>query len=510
MAAPRLAPLDFQPGTQRDGTRLDGNRYLDAKWCRWRIGRPRSMGGYSRTTDQIGGIPRKLYPFYSGSKVIMHVGTAKGIQQVVVDQTGAFVGISDRTPATFTGGINVGWTIDGIFDTTSNTVTVVAHAVPDLTSLASTQTTTPFFGQIDSTNPLMPITSASLSSGIVCVQPYLFGFSSDGLVQWSQPNQPSTLGTIGSGAGTARVSAQKIVAGAALRGGGSQSPAAIFWSLSEVINATFVGGAPIFAFNTVSPSSSILSSDAVIEYDGLYFWPGVDRFLVYNGSVVEVKNEQNQDWFFDNMNWPYAAKSFAFKVPRYGEIWFCAPLYGNTEPSHAAIFNVRDNVWYDTELPNGGRSCGYYAQGFRNPFMGGIQANANGYRLWEHEIGTDEVDGDQTNAVQKYFETGYMSGLKNAQPDGRALRVAQLEPDLILTGNMSVSVQGQINARAPEQPGDAVPIPFSPTNSAEWLPAFKEQRRLLRLRFESNEVGGSFIMGKSMAHLEPTDPRNLP
>lgn len=523
-ASPQPVPLKFAPGIQRDGTPFDSDRVLDAQWVRWRNGAPRSMLGYIEIVNNLSGIPRRIHMFYTGGQTIIHIGTSTSLLQVVIDQNANVVSQSDRTPTTFAAGIEVGWTFDAIFDVASKQVQLLAHAAPDLEFSASTTKSIPFLGQINSTTRLQQFSepsnlqggtyaAPSVSGGVFCVQPFVFDFDSDGFVGWSAPNEPNYLGvTAGtSGAGDARISAQKIVAGMALRGGGAQSPAALFWSLSELISAVYVGQENgTWAFNTVSPSSSIISTDAVIEYDGLYFWCGIDRFLVYNGTVVEVPNSQNLDWFFTNMNWAYSAKTYAFKVPRAGEIWFCAPLFGNTEPSHAAIYNVRENYWYDTVLPNGGRSCAFYAQGFRNPMMCGSTRGPNGYSLWMHETGTDQVSSTGTPApILKYWETPYIGGPKNTPATNSSLQVAYYEPDFIQTGDMKAWPLMRTNVRAPESAGPSVAIPLIPQVPQEEAPPFNQTSRLLRIHTESNVLGGSFISGRILAHLAPVDEKRV-
>lgn len=522
MVADIPVTLQFAPGIQRDGTRFDGNRCIDGQWCRWRLGKPRKMGGFQLITDALNGVPRRIHMFYNGDVTIIHIGTTNGIQQVTIDRNGNQVSMYDRTPAGFDGGPTVGWTLDAVFDTVSGQVQLIGHAIADVAFLANATQLTPFIGQIDSTSMLVPFsvpdntfggewTLPQVSGGIVGVQPYIFDFSSAGLVQWCAPNLPLTLGVIGgtSGAGQARISAQKIVAGASLRGGGANSPAALFWSLSEVISATFIGGTNVWAFNTVSPSSSILSTDCVIEYDGLFFWAGIDRFMVYNGTVVEIPNQQNQDWFFDNINWEYAAKCAAFKIPRYGEIWWVAPLFGATEPSHAVIYNLRENVFYDTVLPGGGRSCGYQAQGFRYPVMGEPASASSGgkNRLWLHESGYDQLINGTPSPVLSYFETPFFGAPHNDPPDNKGYSLEFIEPDFTQSGDMTVGLYQSANARAPEALTKTVPMLAIPTKPQEQLVAFTHGSRLARLRFESNTLGGSYIAGRNLAHIIPAEPR---
>lgn len=520
--------LNFPPGVQRDGTRVDSDSCIDALWARWRLARPRKIKGYQEITHELTGIGRRVHMFYQGSQTIIHVGTSNSLQQVVMDRNGNVISIANRTPAEFEGGLNVGWTLDALFDGTSTAVTLIAHSQPNIDLVAGTQKTPIFSGIITDTTPLTllpgPSTtnggsyaSPSVAGGIVCVQPYLFDFDSDGFIGWSPPNLPNGLGITGgtSGAGRARVSAQKIIAGTPIRGGGSNSPAALFWSLSEVIQATFVGSPAIFAFNTVSSQSSILANATVIEYDSLYYWVGVDRFLVYNGTVIEVPNSFNQDFFFDNLNQEYAGKSFAFKVPRFGEIWFCAPLFGATEPNWAVIYNVREKCWYDTALPNGGRTCGYFAQGFPYPVMCSPQQTTivdqpPGYSLWLHEKGRDQiVPGQSPVPIRSYFETPLVGGPRNTPPTDKGISFQQLEADVQQSGDMVVWVAGSFNARGGDFASDAAFLKANPTTPAEQLIGFKTSRRLGRLHIESNCLNGDYITGRSVIHVDESDEHKI-
>jgi hypothetical protein len=114
----------------------------------------------------------------------------------------------------------------------------------------------------------------------------------------------------------------------------------------------------------------------VIEYDGIYYWCGTDRFLLYNGVVKEIPNPMNQNWFFDNLNYSQRQKVYATKVPRFGEVWWFYPRGNSEECNDAIIYNVRENTWYDAGQALGARrSAGYFSQVFRFPVNGGTEIN---------------------------------------------------------------------------------------------------------------------------------------
>ena len=512
-------PLDFLSGVQRDGTQLDANRALDALWTRWRLGRPRKIGGYQDVVDvAAAGIPRKVHCFYDGANVYVHFGSTTGFWQVVLDQNGNLVSSTNRTPAGFPGTANLSWTVDAIFDTTSSAVQIVGHAAPSALLPANATPTTPYIGILTAAsaltafgNPMPPSgswTVPSISGGIACVQPFLFDFDSNGLVQWSAANLPLYLGTVGgnTGAGQARISAQKVVAALPLRGGGVQSPAALFWTLSEVVTAVFSGSPTWFSFNTISPSSSILSQASVIEYDSLYFWMGVGRALVFNGTVEEIPNTQNQDWFFNNLTPGFEGQTFALKFPRYGEIWWCAPMFGNTFPSHAIIFNLRENSWYDTELPQQ-LTAGFFAQGFKYPITARSDG-AGGTFVSLYDKGNDAVPvSGSAVAIRSYYETPWMGGPKNNPPDDSGFSDQQLEVDFVQSGDMFAYVLGAGNVRAPISQGPKAPIPAAPANPQQQIIGLKKGARISRIHFESNILGGSYISGHHLLHAARNEMR---
>jgi hypothetical protein len=117
----------------------------------------------------------------------------------------------------------------------------------------------------------------------------------------------------------------------------------------------------------------------VIEYDGIYYWCGVDRFLLYNGVVKEIPNAMNQNYFFDNLNYAERDKVWVSKVPRFGEIWWFYPRGEATECTDAIIYNVRENIWYDAGQALGAqRSAGYFSQVFHYPITADWNVNATG------------------------------------------------------------------------------------------------------------------------------------
>ena len=370
--APRPVHIMSKPGIKRDGTVFEGDFYVDGQWVRFQRGLPRKMWGYRQIINTLGGASRGLYTYPYNGLIYTYSGSSDLMEMVTVDSEGIGSAPYNRTPAGFTASANNLWSIDALYDTAVSRTNIYAHVAQNLSDISNSTNGTIYTGDITATTALTALAGApSVSGGVLALHPYLVAFGNNGLVYWSAPGDPTNWTPTPAGPGEASVTAQKIVAGIATRGGAGNSPSALLWSLDSLIRMSYIGGDPVFSFDTISDESSILSSQSIIEYDGIYYWCGTDRFLSYNGVVREVPNNLNLNFFFDNLNYAQRQKVFATKVPRWGEIWWCFPMGDSTECNHAVVYNIREGTWYDTELPNAGRSNGQFARVFQYPLMVG-------------------------------------------------------------------------------------------------------------------------------------------
>jgi len=555
--------------------------------------------------------------------------------------------------------------------------TITGTGIPADTTIVSVIGTTITMSQNATADGTVTATfnnNISVSGGVVVLHPYVFVFGNNGLIQNCSAGDANDW--VSSDANAVNVAAGKIVRGLPVRGG-SNSPSGLFWATDSLVRVSYAPqslgiansgdfAAPTFwRYDIISSQSSILSSQSVIEYDGIYYWCGVDRFLLYNGTVKEIPNTFNQNWFFDNLNYSQRQKVWATKVPRYGEIWWFYPRGNSEECNDAIIFNIREQCWYDAGLSTGAsRTAGYFSQVFAYPIEAGSEVSVStsvtdgsynvvsgsayllsdtsdvditvdlvasstnipadtlveaittsgvktltnlvggsgytddtytnipvttgtgfnatlditvsgntvtavtvntvgaGYlvgdtlevddadlgggsgfsidvsalwvqviklsaaatgtatetvnfstqagkiKIYQHEVGTDEVDGQDVRAIQSYFETsdlGLVAGgpSENAmQGINRWLRLERVEPDFIMSGSMNLYVTGRPYAQSDDS--ESAPYVFdSTTNKID----MKEQRRELRLKFESNEAGGNYQLGRTLLNATIGDVR---
>lgn len=265
---------------------------------------------------------------------------------------------------------------------------VKGYGIPAGTTVVSVVATTVTLSQAataSSTTSLTFDNEVSISGGVVALHPYVFVYGNDGLI-WNC-SAGDIDDWVSADANRVNAATGKILQGLPVRGG-SNSPSGLFWSLDSLVRVSYapqslgIAGTGNFAATTywrydiITSQSSFLSSSAVIEYDGIYYWTGVDRFLLYNGVTKEIPNTFNQNHFFDNLNYNQRQKVWATKVPRFGEVWWFYPRGDATECTDAVIYNIRDNTWYDTgEALGSQRSAGYFSQVFRFPIQAGYEVN---------------------------------------------------------------------------------------------------------------------------------------
>lgn len=535
--------------------------------------------------------------------------------------------------------------------TTAGTTTGLVFTIDNYQKITLSQAAT-----ISGASTLTFNNNVSVSGGVVTLHPYVFVYGNNGFIKNCAAGNAQDW--VSADANEVNVATGKIVQGLPVRGG-SNAPSGLFWSLDSLIRVSYIGGTgtPVqyWRYDIITSQSSILSSQSAIEYDGVYYWCGVDRFLLYNGTVKEIPNMFNQNYFFDNLNYNQRQKVWVTKIPRYGEIWWFYPRGDATECTDAIIYNVREGVWYDAGQATGSRrSAGYFSQVFAHPVaagwetpeldvvysatmatlngsvelpqvtaitsigltqlitgtniatdaevsairsdgvrtlntlvggsgyvngtytnvsltggsgagakativvgggavtsvtvttvgagyqngntlsapntsLGGTGAgfsinvsalypqvivmslaaiatgsatvtfttNPNLIKMWQHEIGTDAVDGQDVLAVNSYFESndlGWVSGGPSEPSrvgENRWLRLERIEPDFIQSGEMTVVVTGRPFAQGGDV--ESVEYVFGPDTGKVDM---REQRRELRVRFRSNVAGGDYQLGR--------------
>jgi len=466
--ASNLIQLSYRPGIQRDGTKFQGDYCSDGQWIRFQRGVVKRIGGMKAPNVNRNLLASDISLFPYNNQIWYYIASSTGIFQGTL--TNDFDNSGNVGQILILNNPNIKWQSETVIN--NNQRIALFFGANNAQDIAENTPSVLYQGNIFG-NALALVQNVGIdpliNGGMCYSNPYLFLYGSNGLVQYSANNNPLNFNIVANSpasGGRLNISNDKVIYGSPIRAG-SNAPAILFWTLSSVVRILNVGDQAVnFKIDVISNSSSILSSKCVVEYDGLFFWPGTDRFFLYNGVVQEMVNTINLNYFFDNIDMSQRQQMFGVKNPKYGEIWWFYPekdrVAANSN-SRALIYNIRENSWYDTKIY---RDCGFfsndlgilatYGRKVANPGL-------NATWLWKHEFGNNEtIQNSADTPIHAFITTptfGWSSfnpvrsayGAKS-QPIDRWIEIRRIEPDFKMDNllhQISVIINTQGYAQSP-------------------------------------------------------------
>ena len=398
-------------------TLVGGSGYVNATYTAVPLTGGSGSGAKATIVVSGGAVTSVTLTSYGNNYVI---GNTLSASNTNLGGSGSGFSITVATITTFTANDLNLWQFDSSFDSQgSGDQLLLAHAGQNLAQIDATALSPVLAGDIFGLT-LSPLVDSSgstptndiieVAGGVVVLHPYVFVYGDNGLIKNCSAGNPYDWN--GADANETNVSSTKIVKGLPVRGG-SNAPSGLFWALDSLIRVSYapttIGASTLYwRYDIISSQSSILSSQSVIEYDGIYYWCGTDRFLLYNGIVKEIKNNFNQNYFFDNLNYEQRQKVYVNKVPRFGEIWWFYPSGDSTECDDAIIYNVREDCWYDAGGALGAyRTAGYFSQVFKYPINAGATLSTQDL-LFSASIATTNASTSITIAPNNLVAIGQL------------------------------------------------------------------------------------------------------
>lgn len=467
--AGNLFPLTYKSGIKRDGTTFQSDYCTEGQWVRFQRGVVKKIGGMQGT-----GVAANVHSFTGfGTNISNIFLTSSATSTNVYTYIGANTVLQDldytsqiyklETTSSLKTAVHLRSITPSLGTKTAfmwQFQTVIIEGVKNIvcfgadngSNIGQNSSPVAYKGPIESQAGTQ-LDSFNLpeggNGGICYSNPYLFVYGTNGFVGVSAPNNPLEFNT-NNGAQALTISNDKVIFGAAIRGG-ANSPSLLFWTQGSVVKISNVGDVAVnFKIDVISKSSSIFSSRCVVEYDGLFFWIGTDRFFVYNGIVQEMPNTMNLNYFFNNVDINHRQKVFGVKNTKYGEIWWFYPTKGqgnSVQNTRALIYNKRENSWYDTAI---NRDSGVFCEdlGFMCTFGKSLIDPDDYLYVWRHETGVDQVwfpvgpggETEQTASITSSFTTPTFSWaafnpLKQQTGINRWVELNRIEPDFLMDNN---------------------------------------------------------------------------
>lgn len=576
----QMFPIIYKPGILRDGSPFQGSYCTKGQWVRFFRGQPQNIGGIRNYVIYLQTIPELLPPSSTPTAVLIYydsdgnkhilVGVSLVTQQhkySVIDATYNNIGSQTLTYfKKFTNPTNTLTQFVVVISIINNVKTELILSLGmknylDINSNEAVSTilakkgTGEFWTIKFKADPVknqneefkQPIPTEDnfifkeATGGMLYVGNRLFYYGNNGLVRWSSASQEKLNKKTNitcpflffEDKYSINISTDKVIYGAEWRGG-ANSPTIIFWTLGSVVLITNTTGSNnqviddpddlSFSKKVLSRDSSILSSNSVVEYDGIFYWPGTQRFFVFNGVVLPLENNLNRQTFFDTIDMSKRQRVFGVKNVSRDEIWWFYPEKGkdaNVGCTRAVIYNVVDNTWYDTDIE---RAAGYFDNTGGNMYTVGknltpYEGDNNSY-VWEHEVGNDQVNlykapDQQVKAIPSFFTTpiiSYATFNPQKQVAGIDYNIAieRIEPNIVGTKKIKMTV----NINTYEYPASTpVTTTYNLTEDGELeniiRPAINERKqgRNINFTFKSEGIGSGYQMGTTFVLAEIDDGR---
>lgn len=446
-------PLLYKAGILRDGTPFQDEYCIDGQWIRFVGGKIKKMKGQQQLIVAPNDIELPANAIYmsvvsNGNSTYLYYATSRAVYQMTLDLKTYVLANNIRIlnkPSNVQAPY-ITWSSTLIIDKTETYI--VFLRTYNSQNMFATTAGELYIKKLDDSNLqqviIGNIANNIASGGMLYSSPFLFLYGNSGTLIWGKSKDPFVFDTDGTLTNSLSISADKLIFGAAVRGG-SNAPSLLFWTANSVIYLTNVatGDTEIsFQKEVVTNNSSLMSSRAVVQYDSLFFWLGTDRIFVYNGIVDSIPNTINLEYFFDNVDLNKRQKIFGYKIARYGEVRWAYPekTFANDPAigcTRELVYNVRENSWYDTAIQ---RDCVTIYEGTGDIFSYGETCVNYPYAatvfkaIWKHEIGSTEIRGNVNHNIPSFFTTPYYGFVTfNPAKTGGALDkyivLDQIEPD---------------------------------------------------------------------------------
>lgn len=517
-------PLPSKPGVQRDGTSADSPFYVDAQHNRFYQNKPKKMGGYRLLGDGNTNIIRSLLEIIKpDGSLDVYLGRWNKLSYINVPQTIAeslgegesedgLLGVGgvevDRTPIDLIPNENGVWSLVLLtaVDEEETFSAIVAAYLPEGLNLSSNIEGNIYIGLTDDITPLTKLIDTSTSQeqvtsgGIVSVKPFLMKYGNNGVIRFSQTDNPYLWpdDNFVIAANSKILAVRPLLAGA--------NPAALAWSNNSLARLVYDPSVQNFS-TSVEESVSLLSPNCIVKVNSNYFWIGKDQFYFFNGVTQKLANDMNSEYFFNSYNKDHVSKIWGYYNNKYNEIHFSFPKGTNTEASHEIIINLTTQSWYDNALE---RAAGIGTDVYPYPIMTAstketLDANFGNYGIWMHEYGVDKDINGLKYAIPAWCRSSYVSFTKINPENNFQLRTRRVLPDFVQSGDMTLEI---FNYGFPSQkvPEISRAYKFGPETRKIDV---STQGMYSSYKFMSNEVGGDYLMGDVIINATKGDTRPL-
>mgnify|MGYP003135758584 CR=1 FL=1 len=299
----------------------------------------------------------------------------------------------------------------------------------------------------------------------------------------------------------------------------------LVWTDNALYTMKFVGAPFTFGFEQVGTNCGLIGQNAAIEIDGVAYWMSNNGFFAFDGTVNSLPCSV-EDFVYDDIDTTKGQQIVAGINNLFTEVTWWYPTSGSTFNNRSVVYNYGAAApagevgnWYTNTNSNSIRTTWIDSLVYPRPYASAYNSSSSGTFpavvgesglgqsvLFEHEIGTDQINPDGSTTALTSFAQSYDFALQTDQGLGEYfLSMRRFIPDFkVLTGNNQVTIS--VSAYPADTATTSTLSPFTLTSATTKVDT-RARGRYANIKIENTGSGESWRFGTFQADLKPDGRR---
>ena len=299
----------------------------------------------------------------------------------------------------------------------------------------------------------------------------------------------------------------------------------LVWTDNALYTMKFVGAPFTFGFEQVGTNCGLIGQNAAIEIDGVAYWMGNNGFFSFDGTVNTLPCSV-EDYVFDDIDTTKGQQINAGINNLFTEVVWWYPATGSDFNNRYVVYNYGQTTqpvpmgnWYTGTNTNSIRTTWIDSLVYPRPYATAFNSSNTGTFpaiigetglgqsvLFEHEIGTDQINPNGSTTVLTSFAQSYDFALQTDQGIGEYfLAMRRFLPNFKnLVGDAQVTISV---ADYPADPNTNTALsPFTITSTTTKVDT-RARGRYAAIKIANIGSGQSWRFGTFQADLQPDGRR---
>lgn len=323
---------------------------------------------------------------------------------------------------------------------------------------------------------------------------------------------------------------QRLQDGTKIMGSLKAKETILVWTDNALYTMKFIGSPFTFGFEQVGTNCGLIGKNAAVEIDGAAFWMSPNGFFMFDGTVKSLPCSV-EDYVYDQADTTKGQQICAGINNLFTEVVWYYPSTSSDYNDQYVVFNygepMKGGVWYiGTEARTSWIDASVYPKPSATKFNDSVsgtfpvivgQSGLGQTTLFEHEVGTDQVNPNGSTTTVTSFIKSFDFDLQAKQKDAQGkssgptvagevfLAMRRFVPDFKdLQGNAKVTLAVK---RYPQQSETTTALsPFTITASTDKKDT-RARGRFVNIKIENTDVSESWRFGTLRIDIQPDGRR---